>query len=325
MYKRQIVYGVGAIGGTIAAGLALAGKDVVGIARGAHLAAIRASGLLFRTPDGAERVSFACHGEPSKIAFTSDDVIILTMKSHDTLAALHDLRDAGVTTQPIVCIQNGVANERMALRLFPNVYGATVMCPGSHTVPGEVTCFATPKRGLIDIGRYPSGRDPVAERIASALDAGGFDVLVLAEVMRSKHGKLLDNQANILEAALGPGIDNDRFHAMARAEGERVYRAAGIEWIEISSYEKRRKGVADSQPVDGAKRSGGSSTQSLARGKGSIETDYLNGEIVLLGRLHGVPTPISVYLCALAQRLARDRLPPGSITPEELERGFSGT
>ena len=45
------------------------------------------------------------------------------------------------------------------------------------------------------------------------------------------------------------------------------------------------------QPVDGELRPGGSSWQSLARGVGTIETDYLNGEIVLLGRLHGVPTP----------------------------------
>ena len=54
------------------------------------------------------------------------------------------------------------------------------------------------------------------------------------------------------------------------------------------------------KPIEGVRREGGSSWQSLARGPGSIEADYLNGEIVLLGRLHGVPTPAN----ELFQRLA---------------------
>ena len=47
-------------------------------------------------------------------------------------------------------------------------------------------------------------------------------------------------------------------------------------------------------------RPGASSWQSLARGTGSIEADYLNGEIVLLGRLHGVATPVNAALQRLA-------------------------
>jgi len=70
-------------------------------------------------------------------------------------------------------------------------------------------------------------------------------------------------------------------------------------------------------------RSGGSSTQSLARGTGSIETDWLNGEVVLLGRLHGVPTPANAFLTALGARLARDGLRPGAVTPEEIAEGYA--
>ncbi len=72
------------------------------------------------------------------------------------------------------------------------------------------------------------------------------------------------------------------------------------------------------QPVAGAMRFGGSSTQSLQRGTPSIETDYLNGEIVLLGRLHGVPTPVNAALVALGQRLIAERLEPGAISRDEL-------
>jgi 2-dehydropantoate 2-reductase len=72
------------------------------------------------------------------------------------------------------------------------------------------------------------------------------------------------------------------------------------------------------RPVPGVKRGGGSSWQSLARGAGSIEADYLNGEIVLLGRLHGLATPVNSVLQRLADRDAGLRRGPGSTTPAEL-------
>jgi 2-dehydropantoate 2-reductase len=64
---------------------------------------------------------------------------------------------------------------------------------------------------------------------------------------------------------------------------------------------------------------GSSSWQSLARGTGAIEADWLNGEIVLLGRLHGVPTPVNEVLRRVANRMARNRLPPGSWSLERVD------
>ena len=66
------------------------------------------------------------------------------------------------------------------------------------------------------------------------------------------------------------------------------------------------------RPVEGAPRFGGSSFQSLARGAGSIETDYLNGEIVLLGRMHGLPCP-RTPASSLAARMVREGIEPGSL------------
>ena len=48
------------------------------------------------------------------------------------------LRAAGLRDQPIFCAQNGVANERAALRLFPNVHGITVMMPAAATAPAPM-------------------------------------------------------------------------------------------------------------------------------------------------------------------------------------------
>jgi 2-dehydropantoate 2-reductase len=72
--------------------------------------------------------------------------------------------------------------------------------------------------------------------------------------------------------------------------------------------------------VAGVTRTGGSSTQSLKRGTGSIETDTLNGEIVLLGRLHGVPTPLNAGLVAVGRELAAKGAQPGSLTETELRQ-----
>lgn len=60
--------------------------------------------------------------------------------------------------------------------------------------------------------------------------------------------------------------------------------------------------------------------QSVLRGLPSLEVDDLNGEIVLLGRLHGVPTPVNALLQRLGYRLIAEKIEPGSIPPAELER-----
>ena len=70
--------------------------------------------------------------------------------------------------------------------------------------------------------------------------------------------------------------------------------------------------------IDGRERAGSSTWQSLARGAGAIETDYLNGEIALLGRLHGVATPVNGALCELADRVARVRGEPGQCSPQDV-------
>src|SRR5262249_46578401 len=105
---RIIVYGVGAVGGTLAARLALSGAEVAGIARGKMLEAIRASGgLKLTTINGSETAKLMCFADPTEIEWRDDDAVLLTMKSQDTEGALERLRAAGVYRQPIVCAQNG--------------------------------------------------------------------------------------------------------------------------------------------------------------------------------------------------------------------------
>jgi 2-dehydropantoate 2-reductase len=316
---RIIVYGVGAIGGTVAAALKLSGQPVIGIARGTQLAALQANGLLLRTPDKTERAVFPCVGDPSEIDVRSDDLILLTMKTQDTLPALERLRAAGVVEQPIFCVQNGVANERFALRRFREVHGVTVMMPATLPTPGEVSAFSTPRHGIFDIGRYPRGSNEHDARLAHALETGNIAAFVTPDVMQSKYGKLLLNLGNIVEAALGVDADRKPFVSLLQREAEAVLQAAGIAWHDVGSSDPRRDALMRYAAVEGVPRSGGSTTQSLARGAGSVETDYLNGEIVLLGRLHGVPTPANTFFLDLSARMVREKLKPGAIPVAEVE------
>jgi len=318
---RFIIYGVGAIGGTFAAALALAGHEVVGIARGSMLEAIRSKGgLMFRTTADAQLVSFPVVGAPQELEFKPDDVVFLTMKGQHTAPALEDLRAAGVTTQAVVCAQNGVNNERLALRLFPNVYAMTVMLPADYVTPGEVICYGTPKYGMVDLGRYPRGLDDNVAAIATAFDSAGFAAFPLEQVMRSKYGKLRDNLGNVVEAALGHGSRSGPLMDAIQAEAEAVYKAAGIDWVPVGNADPRRQGLMEMGAVAGVTRTGGSSIQSLKRGTGSIETDYLNGEIVLLGRLHGVPTPLNAGLVSIGHELVARAAKPGSMSEAEVRK-----
>src|SRR5690606_7207749 len=131
--------------------------------------------------------------DPGEFELRPDDAILLTVKSQDTESALERLLKAGAYAQPVVCAQNGVANERMALRHFPNTYGMTVMLSAQYAVPGQVEAFGAPKFGLFDIGRFPSGEDDFTRQLPGVLNPAGFDCVSDPDVMKNKYGKLLLN------------------------------------------------------------------------------------------------------------------------------------
>lgn len=102
------------------------------------------------------------------------------------------------------------------------------------------------------------------------------------------------------------------------AEGEAVLSAAGIAVAGRDEDARRRADWIRPAPVGGQSRPGSSLWQSLHRRTGTIEADYLNGEIVMLGRLHDVPTPVNTLLRRLAYELVAGRRPPGAMSADEL-------
>jgi 2-dehydropantoate 2-reductase len=304
---RIIVYGIGAIGGAIAAQLSFSGYPVVGIARGKQLDAVRVSGLSLFTPQGTRTARFPVYADPAEISFEADDIVLLTMKSPDTPGAVQRLNTAGVVVQPIFCFQNGVANEPLALRFFENVYGATVMLPADYDTPGEVAAYFAPKVGAFDIGRYPSGSDETVENLCRILNPSGFIANLRNDVMSSKYRKLLSNLRNIIDAVLGEPQLQEKWYAKARAEAEAVLTAVGISWDKSDAMAREELAMS---AVPGRARIGSSTLQSIVRRTGSLETDFLNGEIIFLGRLHGMATPVNSAFCKLSIDLASGRMQP---------------
>lgn len=315
---RYVIYGAGAVGGCIGARLFERGHEIVLIARGSHLDAMRRHGLVVRTPDSASALPIPAVGHPSEIEWRSDDVVLLSVKSQHTVGALNDLRAEAAANVPVVCAQNGVANERMALRRFSQVYAMMVMLPATHMQPGEVAMYASPVGGILDMGCYPTEIDALVERVVSDLTAADFDSRADAAVMRRKYAKLIENLANAVQALCGLEANAGDLVRAVRAEGARVLRAANIDFATEGEMDARRAQMMGGlRPIEGQAR-GGSTWQSLARGAGSIETDYLNGEIALIGTEHGVPTPYNRMLQRASAEAVRDGREPGSFSVDEL-------
>lgn len=312
---RFLVYGVGAVGGVIAARLAQAGHDVVGVARGAHLAAIRDHGLVLESADGRRAVDLGVVPTATDHAWRGDEIVLLAVKGHQTAAALADLAEATEADRDgveIVCAQNGVGNEALVAERFRRVLGMCVMMPATHLEPGVVVQQCHPVPGILDVGRFPDGVDETTRRVTAALVSAGFVSEPRADIMAWKHRKLILNLGNAVQACFTPGPDADRLQEAARAEGEAVLAAAGITVVgEREDAERRGDLLRGRQRRDAL----GSSWQSLTRGTGEVEADHLNGEISRLGRSHGVATPVNDALVAAALDLAARRGTPRSLDP----------
>jgi 2-dehydropantoate 2-reductase len=307
---RFVIFGAGAVGGVVGGFLALAGEPVALIARGEHRAAIDRDGLRLRHGETEHVLRLPVFTSPADLGPRPGDVVLLAVKSQDTQAAMHALAAVADPQTPIVCLQNGVANERTALRHFANVYGVCVMCPASHLTPGVVSADSSPTPGILHIGRTPSGTDDTATVIAAALRRAGFVSEARPDIARWKYTKLLTNLGNAVQAVCGP---NPELAAALREEARRVLDAAGIDYASEAEDDELR---GDILRVGGV-RGGGSSWQSLARHTGAIEADYLNGEIVLLGREHGIATRYNENARRWANIFAREHRDPATLSAAE--------
>jgi 2-dehydropantoate 2-reductase len=330
---RYIILGAGAVGGALGGRLRLAGCSVVLVARGAHLAALQERGLRLRTPDEDVTQATSAIGGPEEIALDVDDILILATKTQQANEALVTWADARVHQDaqpigtagerlPIFIALNGVAAEAIAQRYFRRVYGVCVWTPAVHLVPGEVIIRSTPRSGMLHIGRVPAtadDHDQLLQQVAADLVAANFDVPLPDDVMPWKYRKLISNIGNVFQALVGRNGDWRPLVTDAEAEARRVLDAAGIRYTSEAEETNARAAGFTMKPVPGVPQFvGGSTWQSMQRGTGNVETDYLNGEIVMIAHRLGSDAPINEQLAILARRAAATGAKPGDMSAEQL-------
>jgi 2-dehydropantoate 2-reductase len=326
---RYVILGAGAVGGALGGRLGLAGCDVVLAARGDHLAALREHGLRLRTPEEDVTQSVLTIAGPDEIELNGDDVLVLATKTQQAQEALVAWTDAPVYQNtrplgtagerlPIFIALNGVAAEAMAHRYFRRVYGVCVWMPVVHLRPGEVIIRSTPQSGMLHIGRVPAradDHDQTLQQVAADLVAANFDVPLPEDVMPWKFRKLISNIGNVFQALVARNGDWRPLAADAEAEARRVLDAAGIAYISEEEETAARAAGFTLKPVAGVDEFvGGSTWQSLQRGTGNVETDYLNGEVVMIAHRVGIEAPINEQLAILARQAAASGTKPGDIS-----------
>lgn len=317
---RYIIYGAGALGAVLGGHFFRYGFDVVLIGRGKHVDKINQDGLRLIMLEETFQLRLSAVSSPKEVNWTGEEAVYMCMKSQDTEGALGDLVATGADTDsvPVICFQNGIANEPIAVRYCGNVYGAMVNIPGIFLEDGVVHNPIVGNAGYVDLGLYPLGLNGTAERLVTDLRKAGYAAFTNENIMGAKAAKMLGNLGNAVSAITDGKGDGESLVNLVREEAVRCLEAAGLPLEDRETMTRRVSAHRGKSPKPYSVRALGSSWQSLARRQGSIEVDFLNGEIVRLGRIYGVSTPYNVLLQRVANEMARNSEEPGKYTAEEL-------
>jgi 2-dehydropantoate 2-reductase len=332
---RYVIIGAGAIGGTVGGVLARAGTRTLLIARGRNAEALAAAGIALRTPDGTFRTAVSAASRAEDVRLTDRDVLVFATKTQQLDAALQEWVDEPVhgpdgvigtagELLPAMTALNGVAAEEKALRYFRRVFGVCVWLPAVHLEPGEVIVRSWPVVGQFHIARWPAAISTPADAellnaLAEAWTAAGIRVRIPDDVAPWKYNKLLSNLGNAVGALSTEPSDVGEVVAAIRKEGENVLRHAGIEFVPFETSTAARADGPTIRPVPGWNAGPSNSTwQSLSRNTGSVETDFLNGEIVRLAHRHGITAPLNAALARAAREAVRSGLGPSRYSAAQL-------
>ena len=314
---RIVIYGAGAVGGVVGGLLALSGTPVVLIGRPGNVNTIQEHGLRVVTPIKTQIVRLAAVTSPDQIDFGPADVVFLCVKGQDTEKTMRDLQVV-VKDVPVFCFQNGVRNEEIVSKYYHRVYGVMVKAGAVFTQDGEVRSPGA-KPGRFVIGRYPEGMDSLVESVAAKLRNGGYEVLITPEIMPYKWGKLVDNLNNAVGAITNTtGEEANSVARAAQKEGKEILFQAGVRLIPIEEPQLQRPGITKRTGNVSSGMPLGSTWQSLTRQQGTVETDFLNGEIVRIAKKLNKKAPINETLLRITEEMAVNHEPPGKYTPAEL-------
>ena len=297
--------GAGALGGYYGARLAGAGESVHFIARGAHLAAMRARGLVIRSELGdAHLTHVMATDDPATIGPV--DLVLFAVKLWDTASAAAACRPLMGPDTAVISIQNGVeAEDDLAAILGAvHVMGGVAFIFALLTEPGVIEHYGA--RTRLTFGERDGRRSARAEAILAALCGAGIDGALSEHIDADIWEKFiylvaLAGVSAIARRPLGPILADPDTRALFTAvmdEAVAVGQAAGAPVTAETAA--RRLAVAETLPADVSS----SMRHDLERGN-RLELPWLNGAVVRMGRALGVPTPVNqVIFAALKQHVA---------------------
>jgi len=317
---RVCVFGAGAIGGVVAAGLMAAGNKVSVVARGGHLAAIREKGLRIETGDDAETWRLAATDRPQELG--PQDFVITTVKAHALPSAADAILPLLGAATGVVYALNGIPwwyfhreggrfdGRRIDLldpggSLWERVgveraIGCVVNFASSNPAPGLVRRAGIRNRLLLG---EPSGETGARLGIvASALSGAGFVVETAMPIRHAIWGKLRRGAVSSAFATLTAGPAGQSF---ASDDLRELFRRAMDDLTRIAAA----YGVALADDVEAqlddvaASRHSPSMLQDLGKRR-SMEIDAQLSAPLHLARLAGVDVPTFEAIVGLARARA---------------------
>lgn len=295
---RIAVVGTGGVGGGYGATLAKAGADVTFIARGAHLAAMKANGLRVESPRGdTHLLPTQATDDPRSVGPV--DVVLFCVKLWDVESAGEAIRPMVGPDTAVIPLQNGVdASERLAPILGQKaVMGGVANISATIAEPGVIRQTGTVMR--IVFGELDGATSPRAETFAALARAAGIDVVLSRSIVSELWMKfiLLASNAGMMAVTRLPigklrdDPDIAPWFTTAYEEVAAVGRAAGVP-LPADAVEQTLNFNRLAPPHLMA-----SMAVDLVRGN-RIELPWLSGKVTELGRKHGVPTPAHAFLYA---------------------------
>lgn len=297
---RVAIIGAGGMGGYLGAHLAAAGEDVVFVARGAHLEAMRRNGLRV---SGVETLSVPrIVATDTTQGVAAVDAALFCVKRYDTAGAAELLRPLLGADAVALTVQNGIdaAEQLEAVIGTGRALAGAAYFPANIRAPGEIAYLGRiPGKPLLAFGEPAAGDSPRARALAEVLNAAGLDAEVVADtrlMLWEKFCLMAGTSAStaVTRQTIGRvrGDANMRWLlAEAIAEAARVGRALGVPLA--ADVEARTLAFLDGNPADGK----ASQLVDLERGR-ALELDSLSGTIVRLGAELGVPTPVHATVYA---------------------------
>lgn len=287
------VMGTGGIGAFIGARLAKAGHDVSFVARGAHLDAIRETGLTLTSGLGDIHIaSPPASADPAELEVP--DAVIFTVKGYDTEAAAALMRPLVGTETIIVGFQNGVESVARLAEFFPRerIYGSITYVPAVVDAPGVVRHTGNVTRCIV--GARPEQDEVRIAAVAEAMRAGGIETELSDDIERDLWHKFVTVGAfsavgGITRLPLGPMLADPETKALLQDAMQEIV-DVGRAYCETIDPEIAGKQV-EFAAAHASPETRASQLEDLSRGK-RIELENLSGAVVRLGRAAGVATPV---------------------------------